>query len=231
MNSPHFSGSLEGCPTFSDTVNSGVSVPVYVIDDDNEVRRSLHCLLASANLVSWPFASAADFLANLPTLTAAPILLDIRMPEMDGIQLLSVLRSRGIVWPIIVMTSHGEISVAVQAMKLGAMEFLEKPFEYEALAVALQKAFTLLSTITEAATVQSAACRRLESLSLREAEVLKVLIKGVPNKVAAHVLSLSVRTVEMHRANALLKLQVKSLAEVIHLVNHAEPVEMKESIR
>ena len=223
MNSPHFSGSLEGCPIFSDTVNSGVSVPVYVIDDDNEVRRSLHYLLASANLVSWPFASAADFLANLPTLTAAPILLDIRMPEMDGIQLLSVLRSRGIGWPIIVMTAHGEISVAVQAIKLGAMEFLEKPFEYEVLAVALQNAFTLLSTITESAMVQKAACRRLESLSRREAEVLKVLVKGVPNKVAAHVLSLSVRTVEMHRANALTKLQVKSLAEVIRLVNDAEP--------
>ena len=222
MNNLHFSGSLEGCPIFSDTVNSGVSVPVYVIDDDNEVRRSLHCLLASANLVSWPFASAADFLANLPTLTAAPILLDIRMPEMDGIQLLSVLRSRGIGWPIIVMTSHGEISVAVQAIKLGAMEFLEKPFEYEVLAVALQNAFTLLSTITEAATVQNAACSRLESLSLREAEVLKVLVKGVSNKVAAHVLSLSVRTVEMHRANALKKLQVKSLAEVIRLIKDAE---------
>ena len=223
MNSPHFSGSLEGCPIFSDTVNSGVSVPVYVIDDDNEVRRSLHYLLASANLVSWPFASAADFLANLPTLTAAPILLDIRMPEMDGIQLLSVLRSRGIGWPIIVMTSHGEISVAVQAIKLGAMEFLEKPFEYEVLAVALQNAFTLLSTITEAAMVQKAACRRLESLSLRESEVLKALVKGVSNKVAAHVLSLSVRTVEMHRANVLKKLQVKSLAEVIRLVNDAQP--------
>ena len=222
MNNPHFSGSLEGCPIFSDTVNSGVSVPVYVIDDDNEVRRSLHCLLASANLVSWPFASAADFLANLPTLTAAPILLDIRMPEMDGIQLLSVLRSRGIGWPIIVMTSHGEISVAVQAIKLGAMEFLEKPFEYEVLAVALQNAFTLLSTITESAMVQNAACRRLESLSRREAEVLKVLVKGVSNKVAAHVLSLSVRTVEMHRANALKKLQVKSLAEVIRLIKDAE---------
>lgn len=222
MNSPLFSGSPTGCHIFSEAVHFGVSLPVYVIDDDSEVRRSLHYLLASANLISWPFASASDFLTNLPTLTAAPILLDIRMPEMDGIQLLTVLRSQGIGWPVIVMTAHGEISVAVRAIKLGATEFLEKPFEYEVLAVALKNAFTLLSTITEAALVQNAACRRLESLSSREAEVLKALVTGAPNKVVAHRLSLSVRTVEMHRANALTKLQVKSLAEVIRLVNDAE---------
>ena len=222
MNSLPFPGSPNGGAIVSGTVRSGVSIPVYVIDDDSEVRRSLHYLLSSASLVSWPFASSADFLATLPMLTAAPILLDIRMPEMDGMQLLSLLRSRGIGWPIIMMTAHGEIQVAVQAIKLGATEFLEKPFEYESLEAALQNAFALLSTITEAATVQNAARRRFECLSPREAEVLKILVQGIPNKAAAHALSLSVRTIEMHRANALTKLQVRSLAEVVRLANDAE---------
>ena len=98
---------------------------VYIIDDDREVRRSIHYLLSTANIVSWPFGSASDFLENLDTLAPAPILLDIRMRDMDGIQLMQVLRDRGIAWPIIVITGHGAIDIAVHGIKLGAIEFLE----------------------------------------------------------------------------------------------------------
>ena len=192
---------------------------VYVIDDDNEVRRSLHALLSTANMLSWPFSSADDFLDSLATLEPAPILLDVRMPMVDGIQLLTMLRQRGVEWPVIMMTAHGDIQVAVQSIKLGAIEFLEKPFEFEALDRALQMAFGQLAAINAAISARNAARRRLASLSAREREVLDVLAQGIPNKIAAHTLSLSVRTIEMHRARALAKLDVKSMVEVVRLAS------------
>lgn len=194
---------------------------VYVIDDDIEVRRSLHYVLATAGLVSWPFASAADFLDNVSTLAPAPILLDIRMPDIDGIALLSILRNKGVGWPIIVMTAHGKIPLAVQAIKLGAIEFLEKPFAFDVLETALKAAFAELSASGEASAVRGTALSLFDSLSPREAEVANVLRHGHSNKAAAHLLSLSVRTVEMHRANALAKLKVKSIAEVVLLASAA----------
>ncbi len=196
--------------------------PVYVIDDDSEVRRSLHFLLSTAGLVSWPFASAADFLDNLETLEPAPLLLDIRMPEIDGVQLMNILRDRGIEWPVIAMTAHGNIPVAVQALKLGAIEFLEKPFEFEALETCLQYAFAQLAAVKKTVAVRNNARRRFETLSPRESEVASALMQGMSNKTAAHLLSLSVRTIEMHRANALTKLEVKSIAEVVRLASDAE---------
>lgn len=208
-----------------DTVGShyGLSnTTVYVIDDDTQIRRSLHYLLSTVGITIWPFATAADFLDSLATLEPAPILLDIRMPEMDGIQLMNMLLERGHGWPIIVMTAHGEIPIAVQAIKLGAIEFLEKPFEFEALDISLHAAFAQLSKI-KAATVNRDSARHLfELLSARETDVVKFLLQGFPNKVTAHMLSLSVRTIEMHRANALAKLNVKSLAEVVRLSSDAK---------
>jgi two-component system, LuxR family, response regulator FixJ len=204
-----------------------ISRRVYVIDDESEVRRSLHILLSTAGLVSWPFASARDFLDNLDGLAPAPILLDIRMPEIDGIELITILHERAINWPIIIVTGHGQIQVAVQAMKLGAIEFLEKPFEFEALEHALQTAFTQLSAVNDTAAIREGARKRFNLLSSREMEVMSVLMQGIPNKAAAHQLSLSVRTVEMHRANALAKLNVKSMAEVVRLASDAQlPLEI-----
>jgi len=194
---------------------------VYVIDDDSEIRRSMHLLLSTCGITSWPFASASDFLDNLASLKPAPILLDVRMPAIDGIQLMNMLLERNIGWPIIVMTAHGEIPLAVQAMKLGAIEFLEKPFGFEALEMSLQSAFAKISAINEANAVRDNARRLFELLSARETDVVKLLMQGLPNKVAAHLLSLSVRTIEMHRANALAKLNVKSLAEVVRLAGDA----------
>lgn len=195
---------------------------VYVIDDESEVRRSLHFLLSTAGLVSWPFASASDFLDNLEELEPAPILLDIRMPDIDGIQLMQALQDRGIEWPVIVMTAHGDIPVAVKVIKMGAIDFLEKPFEFEALESCLESAFAKLAEVKEAVALRNTARSLFDLLSPREIEVVSVLMQGIPNKSAAHLLSLSVRTIEMHRANALAKLEVKSIAEVVRLANDAE---------
>lgn len=195
---------------------------IYVIDDESEVRRSLHFLLSTAGLVSWPFASASDFLENLEELEPAPILLDIRMPDIDGVQLMQMLRDRAIEWPVIVMTAHGDIPVAVKVIKMGAIDFLEKPFEFEALEASLESAFAKLAEVKELVALRNTARGLFAQLSPRETEVVSVLMQGIPNKAAAHLLSLSVRTVEMHRANALSKLEVKSIAEVVRLANDAE---------
>lgn len=196
--------------------------PVYVIDDEIDVRRSLHFLLSTIGLVSWPFASAQDFLDNLSTLEPAPILLDIRMPSIDGLQLMSIMRERGINWPTIVISAHGDIQVAVKAMKLGAEEFLEKPFKFDQLDLCLQSAFARLADLNNSFAARNAARAAIALLSPREIEVIDVLMQGIPNKTAAHMLDLSVRTVEMHRANALAKLNVKSMAAVIRLAGLAE---------
>lgn len=194
---------------------------VYVIDDDAQLRRSLHFLLSTAGYVSWPFSCAADFLESLANLEPAPILIDVRMPTIGGLELMSMLVGQGIRWPMIVMTAHGDIPDAVQSIKLGAIEFLEKPFDFEALEDSLKSAMAQLSAVKNAAEVRKKAHELFGLLSSREIEVLTILIGGLQNKVAAHQLSLSVRTIEMHRANALAKLKVKSLAEVMRLARDA----------
>lgn len=190
---------------------------VYVIDDDVDVRKSMHFLLSVSAMTAWPFAEASDFLDQLPGLRPAPILLDIRMPRISGLEVLAILAERDVRWPVIMMTAHGDISIAVQAMKLGAIEFLEKPFQPDMLDQALDKAFAILDQTVRSQGARTDARRRLGLLSAREREVVAILTEGVPNKVAAHRLGLSVRTVEMHRGNALSKLGLRSIAEVLAL--------------
>jgi two-component system response regulator FixJ len=194
---------------------------IYVIDDDIAIRRSLHFLLSTLGYTTWPFACAFDFLENLTNLQAAPILLDIRMPEIDGMDLMVELFNREIRWPIIVMTAYADIPFAVQAIKHGAIDLLEKPLDFELLQKSLDTAVAQLVSIKDAALSRRNACCLFESLSPREIEVVSLLIDGHQNKVVAYRLSLSVRTVEMHRANALQKLKVRSIAEVAHLARHA----------
>ena len=195
--------------------------PVYVIDDDAQLRRSLHFLLSTAGYVSWPFSCAADFLESLPDLKPAPVLIDVRMPTIGGIELMTMLVDRGIRWPMIVMTAHGDIPDVVRSIKLGAIEFLEKPFDFENLENSIKAAMAQLSAVKRAAEVRKKSHELFDLLSPREVEVLLVLIDGLSNKAAAHQLSLSVRTIEMHRANALSKLKIKSVAEVIGLARDA----------
>jgi two-component system response regulator FixJ len=190
---------------------------VYVIDDDLQIRQSLHFLLSSAGHQCRMFSSASDFLEHLPNLTPSLILLDIRMKEISGIQLLTILADRGIAWPVIMMTAHGDIATAVQTMQLGASEFLEKPFELEMLEAVLQRASKNLFRIQAAEEAKRNSKSLFDTLTSREYEVVSQLAAGSPNKAVAFSLSLSPRTVEMHRSNALAKLGVKSIAEVLHL--------------
>lgn len=194
---------------------------VYVIDDDVAVRRSLHFVLSTAGYTSWPFACAFDFLDNLPNLQPAPILLDIRMPEIGGIDLMTEVLKREINWPIIIITGHADIPIAVQAIKHGAIDLLEKPLDFEMLQISLNTAMQKLIGLNAASKIQSDSRSLFSLLSARELQVIKFLMDGLPNKIAAHRLSLSVRTVEMHRANALQKLKVRSIAEVAHLARAA----------
>jgi two-component system response regulator FixJ len=201
----------------------GVSGPhVYVVDDDVAVRKSLNFLLSTSGVRSWPFIDGKDFVAQLADLPPAPVLLDVRMAGVDGFGVLTELASRDIGWPVIMMTAHGDVPVAVRAMKQGAIEFLEKPFSVEDLESAITRGFALLEVYEEQQRTKNAARRRLESLTSRELEVMGELIKGAPNKLAAHHFGLSTRTIEMHRASAMAKLGLKSLAEAALLMAAAD---------
>jgi len=211
-----------GTETVSSKTSALGSRDVYVVDDDADMRKSLRFLLSSSSITAWPFAAAADFIDLLPTLRPAPILLDMRMPGIDGMQMLGVLKERAIAWPVIVMTAHGDVSIAVRAMKLGAIEFLEKPFQSDVLKGVLDQAFAIIDGSKSALSGRDDARRLLGQLSKRESEIVVILMKGLANKAAAYRLGLSVRTVEMHRSNALAKLEVRSIAEVVTLVATAD---------
>ncbi len=194
---------------------------VHVVDDDRDVRRSISFMLGVADLQSRPFASGQDLLDSLDEVHPGAILLDIRMPQMDGFQLMAELSRRGVEWPVVVMTGHGEVSVAVQAMKAGAVDFLEKPFGEDVLLASLTRAFGLLQDRTEKAERRRTAQDRTALLSSRESEVLRGLMAGLSNKMLARRLDISLRTVEMHRANMMDRLQVGSLAEALTLAVQA----------
>jgi two-component system, LuxR family, response regulator FixJ len=195
---------------------------IYIVDDDSDVRKSLYFRLSAYFINIRPFATASDFLEQLPFLVPAPILLDIRMANIDGLQLLEILKERAVHWPVVILTAHGDVGVAVRAMKLGAIEFLEKPFAPEALDQAIALAFAVLDQSEHVFSIREQARCRIKQLTARESDTMAILMEGVHNKEVAHRLGLSVRTVEMHRGNALAKLNVKSIAEVVQLVNIAE---------
>ncbi len=194
---------------------------IYVIDDSIEFKRSLNFLLKSAEISSWQFVSAEDFLDNLANLEPAPILIDVGLQNMDGMELMEIILGRQMNWPILAMTLHADIPTAVRALKMGAFEFLEKPFDIGQLVTAVQLAWDELDRMKESEDVMRKARQLLDTLTPRETEVIRALIGGVSNKIAAFHLSLSVRTIEMHRANALQKLKVKNIAEVVRLVQYA----------
>ena len=188
-----------------------------MVDDDRDVRRSISFMLGAANLASRPFASGTDFLSSLDELDPGCVLLDIRMPEVDGFEVMAELARRDVEWPVVVMTGHGEVSVAVRAMKLGAVDFIEKPFEDELLLASLERAFGLLEERSERVSRRREAQERIALLTARERDVLQGLMAGHPNKLLARRLDISLRTVEMHRANMMDRLRVASLAEALTL--------------
>lgn len=195
---------------------------VYVVDDDHDVRSSISFMLSTADLNSRPFPDGENFLAQVPQLTPGCILLDVRMPRMDGFQVMAALEEADIDWPIIVMTGHGEVPVAVRAMKMGAVDFIEKPFGEELLMASLERAFNLLKDRGGKAEGKRIAKERVALLTPRERDVLQGLVGGLSNKLLARQLGISLRTVEMHRANMMDRLRVTSLAEALTLAVQAE---------
>jgi two-component system response regulator FixJ len=194
---------------------------IYVVDDDHDVRSSISFMLGTGGAEARSFADGGELLATIDALEPGCILLDVRMPGIDGFQVMAELEKRGIDWPIVVMTGHGEVPVAVRAMKLGAVDFIEKPFGEELLLASLDRAFALLQDRGEASARKRRAEERVGNLTGREREVLQGLVAGLPNKLLAQRLGISLRTVEMHRANMMDRLQVTSLAEALTLAVQA----------
>jgi two-component system response regulator FixJ len=194
---------------------------VYVVDDDRDVRRSISFMLGAADINAYPFGGGADFIEALPDLQPGCILLDLRMPQVDGFHVMAELSRRNIDWPVIVMTGHGAVSVAVRAMKVGAVDFLEKPFSEEALLGCLVQGFETLKEREETSQRKRDAKERIALLTARESEVLSGLLSGESNKAIAQRLGISLRTVEMHRGNMMDRLQVASLAEALTLAIEA----------
>ena len=191
---------------------------VHVIDDDVDVRQSLACLLSAAGLAVRTHDSAVAFLKALPTLQDGCIVTDIRMPEMDGLELQKRLKEMKIDMPVIVITGHGDVHLAVSAMKSGAVDFIEKPFDDEALLSAIQAALTQHSDDRRRQSLVADVRKRLKALSEREKEVLNGLVAGKPNKIIAYELGISARTVEVYRANVMTKMQADSLSELVRMV-------------
>jgi two-component system, LuxR family, response regulator FixJ len=194
---------------------------VYVVDDDRDVRRSLSFMLGAAEIRSHPYGSGADFLEALPDLEPGCILLDLRMPQMDGFHVMAELAERNVDWPVVVMTGHGEIPIAVRAMKLGAVDFIEKPFSEQALLACFSQAFSLLEERATSGKRRRDAHDRAALLTAREKEVLASLLAGQSNKQIAQSLGISLRTVEMHRGNMMDRLGAASLAEALTLALEA----------
>ena len=167
------------------------------------------------------FRSPEDFLDSIDTLSPAPILLDVRMPKIDGVQLLHILRERPLDWPVIMMTAHGEIQIAVSAMKLGAFDFIEKPFDLDALEQLLEAAFTRLETVVSQSRRREDAQAKLATLSPREREVAAHMALGKSSKMIGLDLGISHRTVEIHRASVVSKLEVTNASGVVRLLVEA----------
>lgn len=194
---------------------------VYVVARRLEVRRSLTQQVDAAGAEAWPFASGAEFLNILAHLAPACVLLDMDDCDVPGIALLTEMASRQIAWPVIAASARGDLPLAVEAMKLGALDFLGLPLEQGVLAAALAPAWKLLEHAVQAEKSRRAALDRINRLTMREMDVLLALFGGRSNKAIAHELGISVRTVEMHRAHIMAKLQVRSLAEAALLAPRA----------
>jgi len=188
---------------------------VYVIDDDPAMRDSLDFLLGAAGLKARLFESAVSFLEALPTLEQGCIVSDVRMPNLDGLELLRRLRESNKSLPIIIMTGHGDIPLAVEAMKLGAIDFIEKPFEDDRLIGTITTALSGAAQRHKGDAVAADIASRIASLSPRERQVLEGLIAGLSNKLIARDYDISPRTIEVYRANVMTKMQASSVSELV----------------
>lgn len=190
---------------------------IYLVDDDEAVRRSAGFMLRTSGFTVHAFASGVDLLKEVKHLDPGCILLDIRMPDMDGLEVQRALSDRGVAMPVIVLTGHGDVATAVAAMKNGAADFLEKPFEKASLLDAIGRAVDAIDYHGAASASEREARLRIAVLTPRERDVLRELARGQPNKAIAYDLHISPRTVEVHRANVMNKLDVRSLSEALRI--------------
>jgi two-component system response regulator FixJ len=190
---------------------------VHVIDDDEAVRDSLSFLLRTANIAVQPHESAAAFVSLLPAVAPGCIVTDIRMPGLSGLDLLRRLSNDAIRLPVIVITGHGDVPLAVEAMKLGAVDFLEKPFDDESLLAAVRAALDRHGDQDQREAREAEFRERLGLLSARERQVLDGLIAGQANKAIAFDLGISARTIEVYRANVMTKMKAGSLSELVRM--------------
>jgi len=192
--------------------------PVYVVDDDDAVRDSLALLLEAAGLRVEAFAGAADALARCRDERPACVVTDVRMPDIDGLELQRRLAQLHARLAVIVITGHGDVPLAVQAMKAGAVDFIEKPFSNQQLLDSIRRALAIDQVAREARARRAAAIARLRALSTREQEVADLVVEGNSNKQIAAELALSIKTVEFHRSHIMRKMGADSLAALIHVV-------------
>ncbi len=191
---------------------------IYIVEDDDAVRTSLQSVFSTLpNTLIWGFRSGDAFLERVEELSSGCVLLDYNMPGSNGVEVLRKLEGQIERFACIVLTGHGEVTVAVQAMKAGATDFLEKPCDFGALLGAVERAFSNLERTSSELARASAAAAKLKLLSARELDVLKGLIEGDSNKVIAHKLNISPRTVEIHRANMTEKLGARNLSDALRI--------------
>jgi two-component system response regulator FixJ len=198
---------------------------VYVIDDDEAMRDSLNFLLDSAGFGVTLFDDAQAFLDALPGLAFGCIVSDVRMPGLDGIELLKRMKAQQSPFPILIMTGHGDVPLAVEAMKLGAVDFLEKPFDDERLTSMIESTIRQAEPAAKNEAVSQDIAARVASLSPRERQVMEGLIAGLSNKLIAREYDISPRTIEVYRANVMTKMQAGSLSELVRLAMRAGMLE------
>ncbi len=197
---------------------SSIDIVVHIVDDEEAVRTSLAFLLASSGFAVRTHESATAFLDVAPSVRNGCLITDLRMPDIDGVELLRRLRAADALLPAIVITGHGDVQMAVEAMKNGALDFIEKPFADDVIIDSIRRAVDQAQTQIRNETAQEAVRERLDSLSERERQVLKGVVAGLPNKTIAFELGISPRTVEVYRAGLMGKMQAKSLPELVRMV-------------
>jgi two-component system response regulator FixJ len=201
---------------------SSIDIVVHIVDDEEPVRNSLAFLLASSGFAVRTHESAGAFLEMAPTVRNGCLITDLRMPDMDGVELLRRLRAADALLPAIVITGHGDVQMAVEAMKNGALDFIEKPFADDVLIESIRRAVDQAETQIKTEAAHEAIKERVGSLSDRERQVLKGVVAGQPNKTIALELGISPRTVEVYRAGLMGKMQAKCLPELVRMVLNSD---------
>jgi len=204
------------------SLSDASSAEVFVVDDDEAVRDSLALLIRSVGLTVTTFSSATEFVEAYVPSERACLILDVRLPGMSGLELQQKLSEQGADLPIVFITGHGDVPMAVRAMRRGAVDFLQKPFSDQDLLDRVQQALAEQSARRQERESKATLARRVESLTPREQEVMQLVVEGHANKVIASRLGMSQRTVEVHRAHIMRKMEADSLAQLVRIVLEAD---------